>query len=69
MEELYVWREASTVHLLVVAADDRRFLLPVHAVTNVDEEGMKVETNKDTILGSPGHDSAEVPGDEARRAA
>ncbi len=69
VEELYVWREASTVHLLVVAADDSRFLLPVHAVTNVDEEGVKVETSKDTILGSPEHDSAEVPGTEARRAA
>ena len=69
MEELYVWQDSSTVHLLVVAADDRRFLLPVHAVTNVDEEGVKVETSKDTILGSPEHDSDDVPGAEARRAA
>ncbi len=69
VEELYVWQESSTVHLLVVAADDRRFLLPIHAVTNVDEEGVKVETSKDTILGSPEHDSDDVPDAEARRAA
>jgi sporulation protein YlmC with PRC-barrel domain len=69
VEELYVWPEASTVHLLLVAADDDHFLLPVHAVTNVDEEGVKVETSKDTILGSPEYDSDEVPDGEARRAA
>ena len=69
VEELYVWQESSTVHLLVVAVDDRRFLLPVHAVTNVDEEGVEVETSKGTILGSPEHDSGDVPDEEARRAA
>ena len=69
VEELYVWQDSSTVHLLVVAAGDSRFLLPVHAVTNVDEEGVKVETSKDTILGSPEHDSDDVPDAEARRAA
>jgi hypothetical protein len=69
VEELYVWQEPSTVHLLVVAVDDRRFLLPVHAVTNVDEEGVNVETNKGTILGSPEYDSDDVPDADARRAA
>ena len=73
VEELYVWQDSSTVHLLVVAADDRHFLLPVHAVTNVDEEGVKVETSKDKILGSPEYNPDEVPDEvpdaEARRAA
>ncbi len=69
VEELYVWQDSSTVHLLLVAADDRHFLLPVHAVTNVDEDGVKVETSKGTILGSPEHDSDEVPDAGARRAA
>ena len=69
VEELYVWQESSTVHLLVVSADDRRFMRPVHAVTNVDEEGVKVETSRDTILGSPEHDPGDVPDAEARRAA
>lgn len=69
VEELYVWQDSSTVHLLLVAAEDRHFLLPVHAVTNVDEEGVKVETSKDTILASPEHGSDEVPDAEARRAA
>ncbi len=69
VEELYVWQDSSTVHLLLVAADDGHFLLPVHAVTNVDEDGVKVETGKGTILGSPEHDSDDVPDAEARRAA
>jgi ribosomal 30S subunit maturation factor RimM len=69
VEELYVWRDTSTVHLLVIEGDDRRVLLPVHAVTSVDEEGVKVETSKGEILASPEHDSDEVPDAEARRAA
>jgi len=69
VEELYVWRDTSTVHLLVIAADDRRFLFPVHAVTSVDDDGVKVETGEDEILASPEHDSDEVPDAEARRAA
>ena len=68
VEELYVWQEPSTVHLLVVAVDDRRFLLPVHAVTNVDD-GVKLETVKSKVADAPTHDSDDVPDDEARRAA
>lgn len=69
VEELYVWEEPSTVHLIKVAAEDRSVLLPVHAVTNVDEDGVKTEQGKATLLAAPEHDSEDVPGDEARRAA
>jgi ribosomal 30S subunit maturation factor RimM len=39
VEELYVWEEPSTVHLIKVSAEEGSFLIPVHAVTSVDEEG------------------------------
>ncbi len=67
-EELYVWEEPSTVHLIKVAGE-KNVLLPVHAVTNVDEDGVKTEQGKATLLAAPEHDSEDVPGDEARRAA
>jgi sporulation protein YlmC with PRC-barrel domain len=69
VEELYVWEEPSTVHLLKVTGEERSVLLPVHAVTNVDEDGVKTEQGKATLLAAPEHDSEDVPGDEARRAA
>lgn len=69
VEELYVWEEPSTVHLLKVAGEEQSVLLPVHAVTSVDEDGVKTEEGKATILAAPEHDSEDVPDDEARRAA
>lgn len=69
VEDLYVWEEPSTVHLLKVAAAERSVLLPVHAVTNVDEDGVKTEQGKATITSAPEHDSEGVPDGEVRRAA
>lgn len=69
VEDLYVWEEPSTVHLLKIAAEDRSVLLPVHAVTNVDENGVKTEQGRETIASAPEHGSEGVPEDEARRAA
>src|SRR3712207_2674915 len=69
VEELYVWEEASTVHLIKVTGDEGSFLIPVHVVTNVDEDGVKLETAKDKVTGSPEHESDDAPDDEARRAA
>ena len=68
VEELYVWEDASTVHLIKVASDDGSFLIPVHTVTNVDEEGVKLETSRDKVMASPEYDSADVPDDETRKA-
>ncbi len=70
VEDIYVWEEPSTVHLLKVAAEERSVLLPVHAVTNVEEDGVvKTEQGKGTILSAPEHDSEGVPDGETRRAA
>ena len=69
IEELYVWEEPSTVHLIKVSAEEGSFLMPVHAVTSVDEEGVKLETAKAKITDSPEYDSDDVPGGETRRAA
>ncbi len=69
VEELYVWRDTSTVHLIKLAGEERHVLIPVHAVTDVSEEGVEVEQDKDRILGSPEFDSDDVPDSEARRAA
>jgi hypothetical protein len=35
----------------------------------VDEDGVKLETAKDKVTGSPEYDSDDVPDDETRRAA
>lgn len=67
--ELYVWEQAGTVHLVGVDGDERGFLIPVHAVTNVDEDGIKVEQSKQRIEESPEFDPGEVPDEEARHAA
>jgi hypothetical protein len=69
VEVLYVWEDASTVHLIKVSGEEGSFLIPVHAVTNVDEDGVKLETAKDKVTGSPEYDSDDVPDDETRRAA
>ena len=68
VEELYVWEEPSTVHLIKASGEEGGFLIPVHAVTNVDEDGVKLEKAKDKVTGSPEYGSDDVPDDEARRA-
>ncbi len=68
VEELYVWEEASTVHLIKVSGEEGSFLIPVHAATNVDEDGVKLETSGGTITSAPEHDSDEVPDEETRSA-
>jgi hypothetical protein len=69
VEVLYVWEDASTVHLIKVSGEEGSFLIPIHAATSVDEDVVKLETARDKITGSPGYDSDDVPDDEARRAA
>jgi sporulation protein YlmC with PRC-barrel domain len=69
VEELYVWEAPSTVHLIAVSGDERSFLLPVHAVTNVDEEAIALEVGKGKLMDSPEFESEDVPDSETRRAA
>jgi len=69
VEELYVWEEPSTVHLIKVSGEEGSFLIPVHAVTSVDDDGVKLETARSKVTDSPEYGSDEVPDDEARRAA
>src|SRR3712207_135306 len=59
VEALYVWEDASTVHLIKVSGEEGSFLIPVHAVTNVDEDGVKLETAKDKVTDSPEYDRSE----------
>lgn len=70
VESIYIWEDPGTAHLIEVSGEERSFLIPVHAVTNADEEGVKVEQSKQKIMDSPEFESeGDVPGDEARRAA
>jgi sporulation protein YlmC with PRC-barrel domain len=69
VEELYIWEGPSTVHLIKVSGDERGFLIPVHAVTNADEEAVTLETARDKVVGSPVFESEDVPDSETRRAA
>ena len=69
VEELYVWEGPSTVHLIEVDGDERKFLIPSHAVTNVDDDGVKLELGKDKLMQSPEFESDDVPDPETRRAA
>ena len=69
VEELYVWEAPSTVHLIKVSGEEGSFLIPVHAVTNADEETVTIETSRDKVTQSPGFESEDVPDDETRRAA
>jgi sporulation protein YlmC with PRC-barrel domain len=68
VEELYIWEGPSTVHLITVSGDERSFLIPVHTVTNVDEETVALEVGKDKVMDSPEFESEDVPDSEARRA-
>jgi ribosomal 30S subunit maturation factor RimM len=69
VEELYVWEAPSTVHLIGVDGDERNFLIPSHAVTNVDDDGVKLELGKGKLMESPEFESDDVPDPETRRAA
>ncbi len=69
VEDLYIWEGPSTVHLITVSGDERSFLIPVHTVTNVDEEAVALEVGKDKVMESPEFDSDDVPDTETRRAA
>jgi ribosomal 30S subunit maturation factor RimM len=69
VEELYVWEGPSTVHLIEVDGDERNFLIPSHAVTNVDDDGVKLELGKGKLMESPEFESDDVPDPETRRAA
>ena len=69
VEELYIWEGPSTVHLITVSGDERSFLIPVHTVTNVDEEAVALEVGKEKVMDSPEFDSDDVPDSETRRAA
>ena len=69
VEELYIWEGPSTVHLITVSGDERSFLIPVHTVTNVDEEAVKLETSRDKVMDSPEFESDDVLNPDTRRAA
>jgi len=69
VEELYIWEGPSTVHLIEVDGDERNFLIPSHAVTNVDDDGVKLELAKDKLMQSPEFESDDAPDAETRRAA
>ena len=69
VEELYIWEGPSTVHLVTVSGEERSFLIPVHTVTNVDEETVALEVGKVKVMDSPEFESDDVPDSETRRAA
>ena len=69
VEELYIWEGPSTVHLITVSGDERSFLIPVHTVTNVDEEAVALEVGRLNVMDSPEFDLDDVPDSETRRAA
>ncbi len=68
VDELYIWEGPSTVHLISVSGDERSFLIPVHTVTNVDEEAVALEVGKGKVMDSPEFESDDVPDSETRRA-
>ena len=57
------------MHLIEVDGEERNFLIPSHAVTNVDDDGVKLELGKVKIMESPEFESGDVPDPETRRAA
>jgi len=69
VEEVYVWGQAEAAHLIKAEVDGQHVLIPTDAVTTVTENGVEVEEPKETILQSPEHDSDDVPGLDAVRAA
>ncbi len=69
VDDLYVYKDASAVHLLKVSGGEHSFLIPVDAVTNVSDDGVEVEQAGDVLQSSPEFDSEEVPDAETSRAA
>ena len=70
VEDVYVYAEAESVHLVKVDIDGSKFLVPVDAIINVTEDGeLKVEQIKKFITGSPKFDRDDAPDLEASRAA
>jgi sporulation protein YlmC with PRC-barrel domain len=69
VENLYIYEEAQAVHLLQAEIEGRHLLIPVDAITSVQEDGVNVEQPKNVIVESPEHDSEEVPDRETSRAA
>ena len=68
VEELYIWEGPSTVHLIRVSGDERSFLIPVHTVTNADEDAIALETAREKVMQSPEFESEDFPDPETRRA-
>jgi ribosomal 30S subunit maturation factor RimM len=68
VQELYIWEGPSTVHMISVSGDERSFLIPIHTVTNVDEEAVALEVGKGKVMDSPEFESDDVPDSETRRA-
>jgi sporulation protein YlmC with PRC-barrel domain len=68
VDELYIWEEPSTVHLITVSGDERTFLIPVHTITNVDEGAVALEVGKGKVVDSPEFEWEDVPDPETRRA-
>ena len=68
VEDLYIFEDAQAVHLLKVENEGSHFLIPIDAVTNVHDEGVNVEQDKNVIIESPEHDSEDVPDPETSRA-
>src|SRR5919112_6511157 len=60
VEELYIWEGPSTVHLIKVSGEEGSFLIPVHAATSVDDEGVKLETARSKVTDSPEYGSDDV---------
>jgi sporulation protein YlmC with PRC-barrel domain len=69
VEDLYIYEDAQAVHLLKIEIEGSHFLIPVDAITNVQDDGVNVEQDKGTIMESPEHDSEDVPDRETSRAA
>lgn len=61
VEDLYIYEDAQAVHLLKIEIEGSHYLLPVDAITTVQDEGVNVEQDKNVILESPEYDSDEVP--------
>jgi sporulation protein YlmC with PRC-barrel domain len=68
VEELYIWEGPSTVHLIKVSGEERSFLIPVHTVTNADEDAIALETAREKVMQSPEFESEDFPDPETRRA-
>jgi sporulation protein YlmC with PRC-barrel domain len=68
VEDLYIYEDAQAVHLLKAEIEGRHFLIPVDAITNVEDEGVNVEQDKGVIMESPEHDTDDVPNLEVSRA-